>query len=518
MYNPMLLFKAPMVNPINLKAESIPALNVVNMYGRVWFFSWFGFLIAFWSWYAFPPLLSVTISKDLGMTTTDVLNSNIVGLLATLLVRLIAGPACDKFGPRLTFVGCLLIGAVPTFLAGTCYTIGQLMACRFFVGILGGSFVPCQVWSTGFFDKPIVGTSNAFIAGFGNSGGGITYFLMPAIFDSLVRRQGLTPHVAWRVTFVVPGICIVAVAIAMLLLTDDTPTGKWADRHQAAQRNLQAHGIQETIVDAPTGILAKEDDSSRSGSSSPPAVDEKTLEAGQRRPSKYADHEAPLSEQSMLDTARGEIVVKPTMKEMMHIIITPQTLVCGAAYFCTFGGELAINSILGKYYLRNFPRLGQTGSGNWAAMFGLLNVVFRPIGGLVSDYIYNKTGGSVWAKKYWIAFLCVGTGVFQIVIGVLDTRHQPTLIGLVAGMAFFMDAGNGALFAYVPHVYPQANGVVSGFTGAFGNLGGIICAVIFRYIGTDYAKSFWIIGILTIAMNLPGLLIKPFPKGQIAGR
>lgn len=378
MYNPILLFKAPEVNPINHKARSIPGLNPINMYGRVWFFSWFGFLIAFWSWYAFPPLLSTTISKDLHMTNTDVLNSNIVALVATLLVRVVAGPACDRFGPRKTFAGCLLIGAIPTFLAGTAYSVGQLMAVRFFVGILGGSFVPCQVWSTGFFDKNIVGTSNAFVAGFGNAGGGITYFLMPAIFDSLVHNQHLTAHVAWRVTFVVPGICITAVAVLMLLLCDDTPTGKWQDRHLATQQNLQAHGIQETIVDAPTGVMSKESDGSSRRSSSPPPEAEKAIVAGDRRPSKFADHEAPMTEQAMVETARGEVVVKPSFKEMAKIIITPQTLVCGAAYFSSFGAELAVNSILGKYYIHQFPKLGQTSSGRWAAMFGLLNVVTRP--------------------------------------------------------------------------------------------------------------------------------------------
>lgn len=376
MYNPMLLFQAPEVNPVNHKARSIPGLNPFNMYGRVWFFSWFSFLIAFWSWYAFPPLLTVTIAKDLKMSTTDVLNSNIVALVATLLVRLVAGPACDRFGPRWTFAGCLFIGAIPTFLAGTAYTVGQLMAVRFFVGILGGSFVPCQVWSTGFFDKNIVGTSNAFVAGFGNAGGGITYFLMPVIFDSLVKDQGLTPHVAWRVAFVVPGICIVVVACAMLLLTDDTPTGKWSERHLAVQQNLQAHGIQEAIVDAPQGVLAEKEgsDSARSGSSSPP-TDEKTqkvLMGGEQQPTKFADHEAQMSEQSMVETARGEVVVKPSFREMMTIIISPQTLVCGAGYFNSFGAELAINSILGKYYAHNFPAMGQTNSGRWAAMFGKL--------------------------------------------------------------------------------------------------------------------------------------------------
>jgi NNP family nitrate/nitrite transporter-like MFS transporter len=47
-----LLWRVPQVNPVNQKAHSIPFLNpVTNVYGRVFFFSWFGFMIAFWSWY-----------------------------------------------------------------------------------------------------------------------------------------------------------------------------------------------------------------------------------------------------------------------------------------------------------------------------------------------------------------------------------------------------------------------------------------------------------------------------------
>ena len=57
MFDPSVLWKAPEVNPVNRKARSIPGLNPINVYGRVFFFSWFGFLIAFWSWYAFPPLV-----------------------------------------------------------------------------------------------------------------------------------------------------------------------------------------------------------------------------------------------------------------------------------------------------------------------------------------------------------------------------------------------------------------------------------------------------------------------------
>lgn len=117
------------------------------------------------------------------MTQADVGNSNIAALTGTLLVRFLAGPACDRWGPRYTYIGILAAGAIPTAMSGLVRNVSGLIALRFFVGILGGTFVPCQVWSTGFFDKNVVGSANALIGGWGNAGGGITYFLMPLIYD-----------------------------------------------------------------------------------------------------------------------------------------------------------------------------------------------------------------------------------------------------------------------------------------------------------------------------------------------
>jgi NNP family nitrate/nitrite transporter-like MFS transporter len=51
-----------------------------------------------------------------------------------------------------------------------------------------------------------------------------------------------------------------------------------------------------------------------------------------------------------------------------------------------------------------------------------------------------------------------------------------------------------------------------------GNFGGVIYAIIFRYNKTDYAKTFWIIGVMMIAMNLMFAWVRPLPKNQIGGR
>lgn len=469
--------------------------------------------------YAFPPLLSDVIAKDIGMKTTQVQNSNIIALVATLLVRLVAGPACDRFGPRYTFAGTLLIGAIPTFLSGTAYNVQQLYALRFFIGILGGSFVPCQVWTTGFYDKNIVGTANSLTGGFGNSGGGITYFVMPAIFHSLVRNQGLTPHTAWRVSFVVPGILIVFVAILLVVLCPDTPTGKWSQRTQAAENNLRQHNVETpAIVDVP-GQVSEEKHGSMDGTESPSGTgivdEEKKLDNTRGT---YNPHEVQMGDQQMLDTARGEVVQKPSFNEIMKVVASPQTLVTGACYFCSFGAELSVNSILGNYYSKNFPYLGLQGSGNWAAMFGLMNIVMRPLGGLVSDIAYKSTG-SVWAKKVLLHTYGVIMGAFLVAIGVSDPHNLTTLVCLIGvGLAFFLEGANGLNYSLVPHVHPYANGVVSGFTGACGNFGGIIFAIIFRYNGKDYGKAIWIIGVIAMAINIAVCWINPIPKGQIGGR
>ncbi|KAF1988298.1 nitrate transporter [Aulographum hederae CBS 113979] len=499
------LWREPALNPLNKKGLSIPLLNPIGLYGRVFFFSWFGFMIAFWSWYAFPPLLSDVIARNLHLTQPQIANSNIIALTATLLVRLVAGPACDRFGPRWTFAGCLLAGAIPTFCAGGVTNASGLMALRFFIGILGGSFVPCQVWTTGFFDKSVVGTANALTGGFGNAGGGITYFVMPAVYNSLVS-DGLSEGTAWRVAFIVPGVLIVVTAIALVALCPDCPTGKWSEREGAVAQNIRSASIDGNVVPIPGSVSAHE----------PGSVSDSALSADEK--DKKIDPEAHHNgDEQIVEVAQAELIQKPTPKEIFHVIFSPQTFVTGACYFSTFGAELAINSILGNYYGKNFPGLGLQLEGNWAAMFGLLNVVFRPLGGVVSDFVYRKTG-NVWSKKIVLHVYCVLMGAFLIAIGTTDPHSLSTMIGLIAGMAFFLEGANGMNYSLVPHVHPYANGVVSGFTGACGNFGGIIFAIIFRYNGKDYGKVFWIIGVIAIALQVVTCWIPPIPRHQIGGR
>lgn len=135
---------------------------------------------SFSAWYSFSPL-SKSIRADLKITNEQWLNSNIIALVAGMVMRAVVGPCCDRFGPRKTsefmfpkvdvvvlvpeltimfrtVTGVLIAAAIPCALAGTITNYAGLMLIRFFVGIAGASFVPTLNWCTMFYDKNVVGT------------------------------------------------------------------------------------------------------------------------------------------------------------------------------------------------------------------------------------------------------------------------------------------------------------------------------------------------------------------------
>jgi NNP family nitrate/nitrite transporter-like MFS transporter len=55
------LWRAPALNPATKKARSVPILNPFDRHGRVFFFSWLGFMMAVWAWYTLPPLVCLPV-------------------------------------------------------------------------------------------------------------------------------------------------------------------------------------------------------------------------------------------------------------------------------------------------------------------------------------------------------------------------------------------------------------------------------------------------------------------------
>ncbi|KAG6901834.1 hypothetical protein C0995_007405 [Termitomyces sp. Mi166 len=504
------LWSPAIVNPVNLKSYTLPLLNLRDPYARAFHLSWLSFFVAFLSWFAFPPLIPEAIKSDLKLTTAQVNNSNIVALAATLIVRFAVGPMVDAFGPRKVMAGLLVLGAVPSGLAGTAHNANTLYVIRFFIGILGGTFVPCQAWTSAWFDKNCVGTVNALVGGWGNMGGldrgGATFAIMTSLYAALVKI-GMTQHVAWRASFaIVPLPCLLLVAIMILIFGQDHPAGKWSER-----QNLPASAITEKQarhihlgVDTTNKIFSKKKDKHDQHSDNKITVHP------------VDDPDVDVVIDSTVDVAVNENL---TLESAVRIGLSPLTWLPTLAYLTTFGLELALDAqmanILFVLYNKRIQGFDQTKAGYYTSIFGFLNLFTRPFGGYVGDVVYRKWGTK--GKKYWMLLCGLIMGVSCLAGGFyLAGSKSPSgpdfnvVMAVFAITAIFSEFGNGANFALVPHCNSYNNGVMSGIVGSFGNLGGIIFALVFRFQPAE-GKAFWIIGVICVVINAV-LVIVSVPK------
>ncbi|KAL4248389.1 Nitrate/nitrite transporter [Abortiporus biennis] len=494
------------INALNKKCKTLPVFTLNNQYSRNFHLSWLGFWVAFLSWFAFSPLIPEAVKSDLKLTSAQIGNSNVISLCATLIVRIIVGPLVDKYGPRKVMAGLLFIGAVPSGLVGTITTANGLYIIRFFIGILGGTFVPCQAWTTSFFDKNVVGTANALVGGWGNSGGGFTFIIMIALYNRLVRD--ISSHIAWRVSFViVPVPILLLVAMVTLVFGTDHPNGKWEDRFKIPASDFRTLSPSNSVSHVPleekdkhTQIFVSDKEAAHSKRDDTTPEGEQKLEL----------------EEGIVESALDVAINRPLSVQIaFSIIFNPLTWLPALAYMTTFGYELAIdanlaNVLFGLYKSASF---GQTKAGYIAGIYGLLNICTRPLGGLFGDIVYKRFG--VPGKKYLTLSLGIIQGCLSLGLGFyVDSKEHPSLaivIVLFTITAIFNEAGNGANFSLVPHCNPNSNGLMSGLVGAMGNLGGIIFALIFRFQPVPLGKAFWISGILSIGVNVLLALI-PVPQ------
>lgn len=118
----------------------------------------------------------------------------------------------------------------------------------------------------------------------------------------------------------------------------------------------------------------------------------------------------------------------------------------------------------------------------------------------------------------------------QSFLPLLNPLIVAVLMGVFSVAAIFSELGNGANFALVPHCNAYNNvrifcpsilfndlkprvflqGVMSGIVGSFGNLGGIIFTLIFRFQSQE-GKAFWIMGVICVVINAV-LVFIPVPK------
>ncbi|MET9497531.1 MFS transporter [Streptomyces sp. NPDC006552] len=158
-----------------------------------------------------------------------------------------------------------------------------------------------------------------------------------------------------------------------------------------------------------------------------------------------------------------------------------------ALYAIGFGGIVAFGVYL-PTYLKTWYELSPTDAGTKAAGFALVTVIFRPVGGWLSDRVHPATV-TAWALAL--------VAVFAI-LQAFDPTLNPVGTICFLLMAAGLGTASGSVFALVSQVTPQPQvGSVTGIVGAMGGLGGFVPPLV---MGAIYsAKGSYSIGFMLLS-------------------
>lgn len=201
--------------------------------------AWFAFFIAFFVWFAVTPLMP-EIKKTLNLTKQEVWNSTIAGVGGTIVIRIVLGPICDRYGPKIPMVLILWVSAIPTACVGFVESANGLTILRTFIGFAGGSFVMCMFWSSITFTKEIVGSANGIAGGWGNLGAGVTQIVMGTILFPLFKMifEG-NAEKSWRFICFIPAVIAFCTGLWILNYSDDTPKGNYRELKNCGGKKVE---------------------------------------------------------------------------------------------------------------------------------------------------------------------------------------------------------------------------------------------------------------------------------------
>ena len=180
-----------------------------------------------------------------------------------------------------------------------------------------------------------------------------------------------------------------------------------------------------------------------------------------------------------------------------------QVAVLNVLYFATFGSELAVVSMLPLFFAETFG-LTVVAAGLIASSYAFMNLVSRPGGGWLSDR---------FGRKSVLLILTAGLALGYFTMSLIDSSW-PLWLAVVAAMAcsFFVQSGEGAVFAVVPLIKRRLTGQIAGMTGAYGNVGAVVYLTVFSLVS---ASSFFLLIAATAVLGFVALLFMKEPEGHM---
>lgn len=476
---------------------STQALNFFSFSGRMKILhtTWIAFFISFIVWFSHAPLM-LMIAETLGMSTAEIKTILILNVALTIPARIVIGILVDKFGPKRTYSILLALGSLPTFMFAFANSFEQLALARFLSGFVGAGFVIGIRMVGEWFPAKQVGIAEGIYGGWGNFGSAAAAMTLPTLALLFGGTNG------WRYAIASTGVLALVYALVYFFSVSDTPKGSTYFKPKKA-------GAMEvtSLWDLFFYILM-----------SIPLYATLTLLVWKLSPagvSLLSGYTAILIYASIwilffynvykIIQVNEEHLMQPI--DAIHQYKFKQVAILDLAYLLTFGSELAVVSMLPIFFYEVFHQtqgitLAQAGFA--ASGFAFMNLIARPSGGWMSDKFGRKLSLSIF-----IIGLSLGYFVMSLI-----TPEWPIYAVIILTMAcsFFVQAGEGAVFAMVPLIKRRMTGQIAGMVGAYGNVGAVLFLMVLAFYSA--AIFFTMIAASAIVVLLAVQFIEE-PKGHM---
>lgn len=447
---------------------------------KVLHFTWIAFFIAFYVWFNMAPL-ATTMLREL-----DWLNAEHLKILAicnvalTIPARIVVGALIDKYGPRRVFSGLLIIMSVPTFIFAFGNSFLQLLTARLVLGMIGASFVIGIRMISQWFPPKIIGRAEGFYAGWGNFGSAWAAMTLPWLALTFFGEWLGIEKDGWRWALFLNGIVALIYGVLYYFIVRDTPEGKKFEGTKKTQPLLvTSYGdlVQYLIWSFPLvaalGLLAWR-------VSTIQITDESGLKSG-------------LIPENYLYIFYGLLLILYIIHCLKSIQVNLPVLRKGVpenekysfnsvaalntTYIANFGAELAVVSMLPAFFESTF-RINPEFAGFIAASFAVVNLVARPMGGLLSDLMKNR--------KLVMSIYMLGITLGFFGMGFINEAWPIWIaVAMTITCSIFVQGAEGATFAIIPLINRRMTGQIAGMAGAYGNVGAVLYLVIYSLVDSQ---------------------------------
>lgn len=473
-----------------MKAEKF---NLFSFSGKMkmMHMSWMAFFISFVVWFNAAPLMSV-IADSLGLSKEQIKTLLILNVALTIPARIIIGMVTDKFGPRLTYSALLIVCSIPCFMFALGTSFEQLALARFLLGFIGAGFVIGIRMVSEWFPANELGTAEGIYGGWGNFGSAAAAFTLPVIALAFGGENG------WRYAIGATGGLSLLFGVIYFLNVSDTPKGSTYFKPKKAgalevtsKADLVLLVVMKLPMYATLALLAW----------------------------KLSPEGVKMFSQSSTELIYGLLILVLaidlylTYQVNKHLFDGPvpeferypfkQVAVLNVLYFSTFGSELAVVSMLPLFFAETFE-LGLAQAGMLASSYAFMNLLSRPGGGWISDR---------FGRKPTLMILTAGLALGYLGMAQIDAQWSlPLAVLMVMTCSFFVQGGEGAVFAAVPLIKRRLTGQIAGMTGAYGNVGAVFFLTVYSMVSTQL--FFYVIGASAL-FGLVSLLFLTEPKGHM---